>query len=157
MGLTMTLPLDLVAVFLPLLGARLPGLFGRIIGDRASQIVTCACVLMARRGVDCDFSGCGAWPSGPAPHLLHWIQSGAFIVSWAIAYRYADRRDADRREWRVVDGACLFGRLYGHDKGIPRFMAYLSLFTFFMLMLVTSANLLQMFFGWEGVGLLPIS
>ena len=40
-----------------------------------------------------------------------------------------------------------------HDPSIPRFMAYLSLFTFFMLMLVTSDNLLQLFFGWEGVGL----
>merc|ERR1711960_26422 len=40
-----------------------------------------------------------------------------------------------------------------HDKSIPRFMAYLSLFTFFMLMLVSSDNLVQMFFGWEGVGL----
>ena len=39
-----------------------------------------------------------------------------------------------------------------HDKSIPRFFAYLSLFTFFMLMLVTSDNLVQLFFGWEGVG-----
>ena len=40
-----------------------------------------------------------------------------------------------------------------HDNSMPRFMAYLSLFTFFMLMLVTADNLVQMFFGWEGVGL----
>ena len=40
-----------------------------------------------------------------------------------------------------------------HDPGIPRFFAYLSLFTFFMLMLVTADNLVQLFFGWEGVGL----
>ena len=39
-----------------------------------------------------------------------------------------------------------------HDTSVPRFMAYLSLFTFFMLMLVTSDNLIQLFFGWEGVG-----
>ena len=43
-----------------------------------------------------------------------------------------------------------------HDHSIPRFMAYLSLFTFFMLMLVTADNFVQLFFGWEGVGLAPI-
>ena len=43
-----------------------------------------------------------------------------------------------------------------HDPHIPRFMSYLSFFTFFMLMLVRADNLLQMFFGWEGVGLVPI-
>ena len=44
-----------------------------------------------------------------------------------------------------------------HDTSIPRFMAYLSLFTFFMLMLVTADNFVQLFFGWEGVGLVLLS
>jgi NADH-quinone oxidoreductase subunit L len=85
--------------------------------------------------------------------LGEWITSGTFSVHWSI---HIDTLTAIMLV--VVNGVSSMVHVYSvgymsHDKSIPRFMAYLSLFTFFMLMLVTSGNLLQMFFGWEGVGL----
>ena len=85
--------------------------------------------------------------------LLNWIESGSFSVDWAL---HIDTLTAVMLI--VVNVVSSMVHVYSvgymsHDKSIPRFMAYLSLFTFFMLMLVTAANLLQMFFGWEGVGL----
>tara|TARA_Y100000590_G_scaffold272315_1_gene305728 strand:+ start:2129 stop:3913 length:1785 start_codon:yes stop_codon:yes gene_type:complete len=85
--------------------------------------------------------------------LFNWITSGSFIVNWAF------RVDALTSAMLIVVTTVSFCvHLYSigymkSDKSISRFMSYLSLFTFFMLMLVTSDNLLQMFFGWEGVGL----
>jgi len=166
--------LDLAAVFLPLLGAVIAGLFGRLLGDRASQFVTCACVLAAavisiiifrdvvftdevvkvmREAADGtrmesleQVNGSRLWVLAP------WIQSGDFIANWSIKI---DTLTAVMLV--VVNGVSAMVHVYSvgymsHDKSIPRFMAYLSLFTFFMLMLVTADNLMQMFFGWEGVG-----
>ena len=67
--------------------------------------------------------------------------------------RFPYSRDAGGGDDRVRARAHLFHRLHGHDPSQPRFFAYLSLFTFAMLMLVTADNLVQLFFGWEGVGL----
>jgi len=149
----MHLPLDILAVFLPLLGAAIAGLLGRTIGDRASQIVTCACLLVA---VGCSivlFQNIALDHQVMDRHVLHWFDSGALSVDWAL---HIDTLTAVMLV--VVNGVSSMVHVYSvgymsHDKSIPRFMSYLSLFTFFMLMLVTSANLLQMFFGWEGVGL----
>ncbi len=85
--------------------------------------------------------------------MLRWIQSGGIDVVLVAAHRYADLRHAV-----VVNTVSALVHVYSigymhHDPHRPRFFAYLSLFTFAMLMLVTSDNLLQMFFGWEGVGL----
>ena len=85
--------------------------------------------------------------------LFNWITSGSFSVNWSL------RIDALTATMLIVVtsvSACVHLYSIGYmseDKSIKRFMGYLSLFTFFMLMLVTSNNLLQMFFGWEGVGL----
>ncbi len=147
------LPLDVLVVFLPLFGAFIAGMFGRKIGDRASQIVTCACLLVAA-GISIKLFNDVALQGHVIDRtLLHWFDSGAFTVNWAL---HIDTLTAVMLI--VVNGVSSMVHLYsvgymGHDKSIPRFMAYLSLFTFFMLMLVTSNNLLQMFFGWEGVGL----
>jgi len=149
----MTLPIDIAAVFLPLLGAIIAGFFGRKIGDRASQIVTCLCMLVAA-GLSIEIFIDVALHANARSHLLaNWFESGAFSVDWAIKI---DTLTAIMLV--VVNGVSSMVHVYSvgymsHDKSIPRFMAYLSLFTFFMLMLVTSDNLLQMFFGWEGVGL----
>jgi NADH-quinone oxidoreductase subunit L len=145
--------LNIAVVFLPLLGALIAGLFGRQIGDRLSQIVTCACVLIAAGISIFLFNDVALHGNAVDITLLDWIQSGTFAVSWGIKI---DTLTAVMLV--VVNGVSSMVHVYSvgymsHDKSIPRFMAYLSLFTFFMLMLVTSANLLQMFFGWEGVGL----
>ena len=85
--------------------------------------------------------------------LFNWIQSGNFIINWGF------RLDTLTTVMLIVVttiSACIHVYSIGYmskDKSIPRFMGYLSLFTFFMLCLVTSDNLLQMYFGWEGVGL----
>ena len=149
----MTLPIDIAAVFLPLFGAIIAGFFGRKIGDRASQIVTCLCMLVAA-GLSIEIFIDVAHHANARSHLLgNWFESGGFSVDWALRI---DTLTAIMLV--VVNGVSSMVHVYSvgymaHDKGIPRFMSYLSLFTFFMLMLVTSDNLLQMFFGWEGVGL----
>ena len=147
------LPLDILAVFLPLFGAAIAGLFGRAIGDRAAQIVTCVCMLIAAGCSIAIFQNVAIGHQVMDRVLLRWIDSGSLSVDWAL---HIDTLTAVMLI--VVNGVSSMVHVYSvgymsHDKSIPRFMAYLSLFTFFMLMLVTSANLLQMFFGWEGVGL----
>ena len=141
-------------VFLPLIGALLAGLFGRNMGDRAAQYLTCGLMLLAAFLSVILFAG---FLSGSAQaeqiQLFTWINSGAFEISWAL------RLDALTAVMLVVvNGVSSMVHVYSigymsHDKSISRFMAYLSLFTFFMLMLVTADNFLQLFFGWEGVGL----
>ena len=84
---------------------------------------------------------------------MRWIQSGSFDVEWAFR---VDTLTAVM--FVVVNTVSMLVHVYSigymhHDPHRPRFFAYLSLFTFAMLMLVTADNLLQMFFGWEGVGL----
>ena len=86
-------------------------------------------------------------------HLLNWIRSGNFIVDWSIRL---DTLTAVMFIVVTTVSACVHLYSIGYMEDDPskvRFMGYLSLFTFFMLMLVSSNNLLQMFFGWEGVGL----
>jgi NADH-quinone oxidoreductase subunit L len=149
----MMLPIDLAAVFLPLLGAAIAGLFGRRIGDRTSQLVTCTLLLAAAACSITIFIDVALHGNARTHILADWIESGAFKVHWGLKI---DTLTAIMLV--VVNGVSAMVHVYSvgymsHDKSIPRFMAYLSLFTFFMLMLVTSDNLLQMFFGWEGVGL----
>ena len=140
-------------VFLPLIGFLFCSFFGKILGDKYSQIVTTLLLFI---------SAILSWfiffeYLGPTQTfkitLFNWISSGNFSVDWSI------RIDSLTSTMLVVvNTVSAFVHLYSigymkNDKSISRFMGYLSLFTFFMLMLVTSDNLLQMFFGWEGVGL----
>ncbi len=143
-------------VFLPLLAAAVAGFFGRAIGDRASQMITAGAVLLAAVLSAIVFVRVGFGPE-PAKKLVvpvvSWIASGTFDVQWALR---VDTLTAVMLV--VVNGVSSMVHVYSigymaEDKSIPRFMSYLSLFTFFMLMLVTSDNLVQLFFGWEGVGL----
>ncbi len=149
----MSVSLDLAAVFLPLLGAFVAGFFGRVIGDRAAQLVTCGGVLASAVFSLLLFQQVVGQGLGVDHTLVDWITSGTFVSHWAIKI---DTLTAVML--LVVTGVSSMVHIYSvgymsHDKSIPRFMAYLSLFTFFMLMLVVSDNLLQLFFGWEGVGL----
>ena len=142
-----------LAVFLPLIGAAVAGLFGRLIGDRASQYVTCG-TLIASAAISTLILYEVALGGEPRTILLFsWITSGTFDVVWSLRF---DQLTAVMVFVVSVVSACVHVYSIGymhHDPSIPRFMAYLSLFTFFMLALVTADNLLQLFFGWEGVGL----
>jgi NADH-quinone oxidoreductase subunit L len=141
-------------VFLPLLAALIAGLCGRIIGNVAAKVVTTGAL----------FTSCAlAWPifvgflgghaEGQVVPVLDWIRSGDMVVDWSL------RVDALTAVMLVVvTSVSALVHLYSwgymaEDPSQPRFFAYLSLFTFAMLMLVTADNLVQMFFGWEGVGL----
>jgi len=143
-------------VFLPLVAAAIAGLFCRVIGDRPAQIVTCAALLIAAALSVLVFVRVGFGPEDGkflVVRLFTWISSGTLDVSWSLR---VDTLTAVMLI--VVTGVSAMVHVYSvgymaDDPGIPRFMAYLSLFTFFMLMLVTSDNLVQLFFGWEGVGL----
>ncbi len=141
-------------VFLPLLAALVAGLGNRAIGNAPAKLVTTAAL----------FASCLlSWPiffgflSGTSEAtvtpVFEWIRSGDMQVAWGL------RVDALTAVMLVViTTVSAFVHLYSwgymdEDPDQPRFFAYLSLFTFAMLMLVTADNLVQMFFGWEGVGL----
>jgi len=141
------------AVFLPLLGAVVVGLLGRRLGDRASQVITC--LLMGASAVltvplfnDVALNG-----NAQTVTLLNFITSGDLEVAWALKFDTLSAVMLVTVSWvSFLVHVYSIGYMH-HDPGVPRFMAYLSLFTFFMYMLVTADNLVQMFFGWEGVGL----
>ena len=144
-----------VAVFAPLLGALAAGLLGRVIGDRAAQAVTILCMIVAAicGPVACFMLVGGHAAPGVVP-LGEWVDVGRFHVAWALRY---DTLSAVMVA--MVSFVAMLIHVYSigymaHDE-YPRyrFFGYLSLFTFSMLMLVTADNLLQLFFGWEGVGL----
>ncbi|MCA3421593.1 MAG: NADH-quinone oxidoreductase subunit L [Roseomonas sp.] len=141
------------AVFFPLLGATIAGFFGRWIGDKASQWVTVICMALA---AICGVASFVEVALGHAPQtvvLLRFLDVGSFGLDWALRYDTLS-------VVMVAMVTCISTLIHlysvgymSHDPTTPRFFAYLSLFTFMMLMLVTADNLVQLFFGWEGVGL----
>ena len=143
-----------VAVFAPLVGALVAGLFGRQIGDKASEAVTVLCMCVAAVCGITSFVPCLTGDALPgAISLGTWMDVEGFHVKWALHY--------DTLSAMMVAMVTFIATLIhiysvgymSHDATIPRFFSYLSLFTFAMLMLVTADNLVQLFFGWEGVGL----
>jgi NADH-quinone oxidoreductase subunit L len=141
-------------VFVPLLAAIVAGLGGRWIGKTPAKLITTAALFLS-----CALS----WPlflsylSGSAQAevvpVLEWVRSGTLAFDWSLR---VDTLTAVMLV--VITSVSALVHLYSwgymsDDPSQPRFFAYLSLFTFAMLMLVTADNLVQMFFGWEGVGL----
>ncbi len=145
---------DLI-VFLPLLGFLIAGLFGPLIGARASELVTTSLLAVSAflSWIALFSVGAGHEEQALVVPVANWLTSGKLAVAWAL------RIDTLTAVMLVVVGSVSFlVHVYSigymaEDQGRPRFFAYLSLFTFAMLMLVTADNLVQMFFGWEGVGL----
>ncbi len=144
----------LFIVFLPLLAAIIAGLGGRIIGKTASKVVTTGALMIgALLSWPIFFAYLGGSAGAEVVPVLKFIQSGSLNVDWAL------RVDALTAVMLVVvTSVSSLVHLYSwgymeEDPSQPRFFAYLSLFTFAMLMLVTADSLVQMFFGWEGVGL----
>ena len=140
-------------VLLPLLGAILAGFFGAWLKDRGAQIVTCGLLLVSALLSWFAFVEV-VYGDGPVTVVLFsWIVSGDFDVSWSLRI---DQLTAVMLI--VVTNVSALVHIYSvgymaHDPSIPRFMSYLSLFTFAMLALVTADNFVQLYFGWEGVGL----
>ena len=144
----------LFIVFLPLLAAIIAGLGNRMLGNTVAKVLTTGAL----------FASCAlSWPiflqfvggsaEASVTPVLTWVRSGSLSFDWALR---VDTLTAVMLV--VITTVSAFVHLYSwgymdEDPDQPRFFAYLSLFTFAMLMLVTADNLVQMFFGWEGVGL----
>jgi NADH-quinone oxidoreductase subunit L len=140
-------------LFLPLLGSFISAFFYKKIGDRTCQIITSAFVVTgAILSSIILFETIKTGKVYEYP-ILNWITSGSLKLHWSI---YVDSLTAVMLV--VVNSVSALVHIYSigymsHDPHKPRFMSYLSLFTFMMLSLITADNFLQLFFGWEGVGL----
>src|ERR1700761_3333286 len=145
--------MDAAIVFLPIIGSAIAGLFGRVLGARASKLVTTGLLFVSAALSVIAFNDVALQGHKYIIPILPWIHSGAFAADWTV------RIDGITAVMLVVvTGVSSLVHLYSigymrEDPHRPRFFSYLSLFTFAMLMLVTANNFLQMFFGWEGVGL----
>ncbi len=145
--------LSKLIVFMPLAGFLIAGMFGRQIGDRASMLLTSGLVSIGAFLSWVVFTDVISAGNEYSVHVLNWVNSGDLSFNWAFKI---DTLTAVMLV--VVNTVSSLVHWYSmgymeEDPHKPRFFAYLSLFTFAMLMLVTSDNLVQMFFGWEGVGL----
>ena len=145
--------MEISILFLPLIASIISGFFGKYIGDRNSEIVTSALVsISALLSVFVLYQVIvNQYEENIV--IATWINSGSLDVNWSMLI---DPLSAVMLV--VVTSVSSLVHIYSigymsHDPHKPRFMAYLSLFTFAMLMLVTSDNFIQLFFGWEGVGL----
>ena len=141
-------------VFLPLIGAIIAGFFGRLIGARASEVITTTprarhhAARLARASTRLASEG-----HETRIELFRCIDPGELQSRLGAPHRHAHRRDAGGGH-HGLGLVHLYSIGYmEEDPHRPRFFAYLSLFTFAMLALVTADNLVQLFFGWEGVGL----
>ena len=143
-----------LAVFAPLAGALISGLLGRAIGDKAAMTASILGMIVAAICGPIAFFQLTGGMETSVLDLGTWIDAGKFHVDWALRY---DTLSAVMVA--MVSFVSMLIHVYsigymGHDAYPKyRFFAYLSLFTFAMLMLVTADNLAQLFFGWEGVGL----
>jgi NADH-quinone oxidoreductase subunit L len=144
----------LIIVFAPLLAALIGGLGNRMLGNTVVKSITTGALFLSAAlswPIFLDFVSGGA--EATVVPVLDWVRSGDLVFDWAL------RVDALTAVMLVViTTVSALVHLYSwgymeEDPDQPRFFAYLSLFTFAMLMLVTADNLIQMFFGWEGVGL----
>ena len=144
----------LIIVFGPLLAALIAGLGNRMLGNVAAKSVTTGALLLSAGLSWPIFLGfLGGTETAEVVPVLKWVQSGTLTFDWALR---VDTLTAIMLV--VINSVSALVHLYSwgymdEDPDQPRFFAYLSLFTFAMLMLVTADNLVQMFFGWEGVGL----
>ncbi len=146
--------MEYIAVLSPLVGALVAGLFGKQIGDRGAQFITCALMIAAAAASVMLFREINMGEGQARTiELFTWISSGDLNVKWALRF---DQLSAVMAIVITLVSTAVHVYSVGymhHDPAQARFMSYLSLFTFAMLMLVTADNFVQLFFGWEGVGL----
>jgi len=145
--------MDYAIVFLPLLGSFISGFFGKRFGDKFSEIITSLFVSISAILSIFLFYEVLANDLNTNNKIFTWINSGDIQVNWSI--------NIDPLTSIMLVAVCLVSSLVHvysigymtNDRHKSRFMSYLSLFTFSMIILVTADNFLQLFFGWEGVGL----
>ena len=144
--------MEYLILFLPLLGSII-GYFGKSLGDKFSVLITSLFIsISAILSIIVFYNGAVNNIYGNYK-IFEWINSGKFIVNWSI--------NVDPLSSVMLVVVTLISSLVHiysigymkNDPHKPRFMSYLSLFTFAMLTLIVSDNFLQLFFGWEGVGL----
>ena len=143
----------LILIFLPLIGSITAGLFGRQIGPKGSALVTVSCLFITFLTAIFAFYEVALSGSPVYITFLTWINSEMLNVDWGFLFDTLTVVMCC-----VVTFVSFLVHLYSteymaYDPHLSRFMSYLSLFTFFMLILVTADNYIQMFVGWEGVGL----
>lgn len=140
-------------IFLSLIGFCVTGLFGRFIGPKGAAIITTSGLIVSFFLSLLAFYEVGLMGSFVYIKLGTWVNSEVLLVNWGFMFD-----SLTVVMCVVVTFVSSLVHLYSieymsHDPHLPRFMSYLSLFTFFMLILVTADNFIQMFLGWEGVGL----
>ncbi len=145
--------MEISIIALPLIASIISGFFGKLIGDRSSEIITSLLVSISAIFSVLVFYEVVVNQYQENIIIATWISSGSLEVNWSMKI---DSLSAVMLV--VVTSVSALVHIYSigymsHDPHKPRFMAYLSLFTFAMLMLVTADNFIQLFFGWEGVGL----
>ncbi|MDA9653933.1 NADH-quinone oxidoreductase subunit L [Candidatus Pelagibacter sp.] len=145
--------MELSIIILPLVASIIVGFFGRFIGDRNSEVITSLLVSISAIFSFIVFYNVIFNQYEENIVIATWINSGSLHVNWSM-----NIDPLSSIMLVVVTAVSSLVHIYSigymsHDPHKPRFMAYLSLFTFAMLMLVTSDNFIQLFFGWEGVGL----
>ena len=145
--------LGFLVVFLPLLGSILSGFFGKFIRTRYIEFITSILISISAIISCIIFYNVITNSYSENIILFTWISSGSFNVNWSI-----NIDSLSALMFVVITLVSSIVHIYSigymsNDPHKPRFMSYLSLFTFSMLVLVSSDNFLQLFFGWEGVGL----
>lgn len=140
-------------LFLPLISSIICGLFNKKITDKSASVISCSFMAISAACFAFVFASMIHSTSHKNIHLADWFSIGDISVSWSI---YVDKLSAIM--FAVISAVSVLVHIYStgymsDDKNLPRFMSYLSLFTFFMLLLVASDNFLQLLVGWEGVGL----
>jgi|TARA_B110000116_G_scaffold60039_3_gene51372 NADH-ubiquinone oxidoreductase chain 5 len=143
----------LTLIFLPLISSIISGLFGRFLGSQGSKIITINCILFAFLFSLFLFYEVVLMSCVTYIKLSIWINSQLFNVDWGFLFD-----SLTVIMCCIVTFISFLVHVYSteymlHDPHITRFMSYLSLFTFFMLILITADNFVQLFVGWEGVGL----
>ena len=143
----------LLIIFLSIIGSSFAGLFGRHLGSWGSAFITTSCLVVSFLLSFFAFYEVGLFGSPVYIKLTTWISSEVLHIDWGFMF---DSLTVSMCV--IVTFISSLVHLYSieymsHDPHLPRFMSYLSLFTFFMLILVTADNYVQMFVGWEGVGL----
>lgn len=143
----------LAILTLPLLSATVAGFLGRKIGKTGSHLITCSSLVLTALLALVAFYEVGLCGSPVSIKLMSWIDSEFLLVSWGFIY---DSLTVSMLLPVLIVSALvhIYSTNYmSEDPHNQRFFAYLSMFTFFMLMLVTGDNYLVMFIGWEGVGI----